>query len=252
MHLIIRLAIAAIMLLPCTPASAAIFSWSDNHFQGAVNGMITNQIAITQGALANSANTRARRQPGVPSALQSAPRPTAASRAAATYRVSLERRRANLARFIAKSRKVDPKGAAAMAQLTASKDIIAEIGTALRPYGLRVDDVADAYTMWWMDAWDAAHGRQSSPDRGQYQAVRAQALQAITTTPEFARADDAAKQEYAEALLVQAAMIEAMIEKYGSDPAMARKIAASVRQGARASGLNLDAMTLTPTGFVLR
>jgi hypothetical protein len=53
-------------------------------------------------------------------------------------------------------------------------------------------------------------------------------------------------------LLVQTALIDAIAEKYGKDPAMAPKIAASVRQGARASGLDLDAMTLTKTGFVPR
>jgi hypothetical protein len=101
-----------------------------------------------------------------------------------------------------------------------------------------------------MSAWQAAHGDASTPSRGKAQAVRAQASDALAATPEFARADDAAKQEYAEALLVQAALIDEMMSQYGSDPAVAPKLAASVRQGARASGLDLDAMTLTEAGFI--
>jgi hypothetical protein len=233
-----------------TPMAAAVSQDFGGYYSGmAMGGLITNQTAITQTSIGRRAATTVQRRTPPALNLNSA---QAIASAGTRYQVSSARRKANLARFVQKSRSVDPQGAAAMAQLIAKQDIIAEIGGALRPYGLRVDDVADAYTVWWVSSWDAAHGRQSPPDRGQMQAVRAQAAQAIAATPEFARADDAAKQEYAEALLVQTALIDAIAEKYGKDRAMAPKIAASVRQGARASGLDLDAMTLTRNGFVPR
>ncbi|HEX8554618.1 MAG TPA: DUF6683 family protein [Sphingomonas sp.] len=166
------------------------------------------------------------------------------------YVPSLQRREVNLARFVAKSRAADHQGAAAMEQLFAGTDVFAAMSKALAPAGLRIDDVADAYAVWWMSAWGAAHGDASTPSRAKAQAVRAQAARALAATSELARADDAAKQEFAEALLVQTALIDGMVEQYGRDPAMAPKIAASVRQGAKASGVDLDAMTLTETGFV--
>jgi hypothetical protein len=169
---------------------------------------------------------------------------------AARFTSSASRRRMNLAKFVERSRAADPAGATAMERLFATTDVVAAIGRALAPVGLRTDDVADAYAVWWMSAWQAAHGDASTPDRVTAQAVRAQAAHAIAATPEFAQADDAMKQEFAEALLVQTALIDGMMEEYGSDPAMAAKIAASVRQGARAAGLDLDAMTLTEAGFV--
>lgn len=215
----------------------------------AMGGLITNQTAITQTSIGRSAAEAVQRRTSSPNGIDEA---QSGASDVSRYQVSVVRRKANLARFVQKSRPVDPQGAAALEQLFATKDIIAEMGTALRRYGLRVDDVADAYTLWWIDSWDAAHGKQTSPDRALLQAVRAQAAQAIAATPEFTRADDAAKQEYAEALLVQAALVEGMVEKYGKDPAMARKIASSARQGARASGLDLDAMTRTKNGFVPR
>jgi hypothetical protein len=177
-------------------------------------------------------------------------RPKSAEPVRSSYLPSPARRRANLARFVEKSRAVDPQGAAALEQLVASTDLIAAFGRALAPLGLRIDDVADAYTVWWVSAWQAAHGDTGTPSRATAQAVRAQAARALAATREFARADDAAKQEYAEALLVQAALIDGMMDVYGSDPTMAPKVAASVRQGARTSGLDLDAMTLTEAGFV--
>lgn len=53
----------------------------------------------------------------------------------------------------------------------------------------------------------------------------------------------------AEALLVRTALIGGMIEEYGRDPTMRAKIASAVRQGTRASDLDLDAMRLTESGF---
>ena len=137
-----------------------------------------------------------------------------------------------------------------MQQMFASTDVIGAMGRALVPLGLRTDDVADAYAVWWMSAWGAANGDNSTPGRATAQAVRAQSARAFAATPEFARADDATKQEYAEALLIQSVLIAGMMDRYGRDPSMMSKIAASVRQGARASGVDLDAMTLTEAGFV--
>ena len=166
------------------------------------------------------------------------------------YSVSQQRRKANLAKFARHTRANNPDSAAKMEQLFSSTDIIAAFATALAPVDLRVDDVADAYAVYWMTAWGAAHGDTSTPSRGKAQAVKAQAARAMASSPEMALADDAAKQEFAEALLLQAAMIDAIGEEYRSDPAIGPKIATSVRQGARAAGLDLDAMTLTEQGFV--
>lgn len=167
-----------------------------------------------------------------------------------TFNPSASRRSANLARFVQQSRKVDPQRAAAMERLFRGTDVIAAMGQALAPVGLRTDDVADAYAVWWMSAWQLAHGDASAPDRATAQAVRAQAADALAVTPEFVSADDAAKQELAEAMLVQAALIDGMMEEYGRDPAMDSKVASSVRQGAKAFGLDLDATMLTKAGFV--
>jgi hypothetical protein len=238
---------ASLALMPSADLSAQ--DLGGYHLGMAMGGLITNQTAITQTSIGRTAAANVRRRTGSP---QNVDKAQAGASSKSQYQVSTARRKANLARFVQKTRPVDPQGAAAMEQLFATKDIIAEMGILLQPFGLRVDDVADAYTIWWMDAWDAAHGVQGAPDRAKMRAVRAQAAQAIAATPEMARADDAAKQEYAEALLVQAALIEAMVEQYGKDPAMAQRIAASVRQGARGAGLDLDAMTLTADGFVPR
>jgi hypothetical protein len=167
-----------------------------------------------------------------------------------TFVPVMSARKANLAGFVEKTRKDDPAGAAKMERLLASTDVIGAIGRGIAPYGLRVDNVADAFTVWWTAAWRAAHGDTSDADQRTTRAVQAQAVNAILTAPEMANATPAQKQQYAEALLVQAALIEASVETYKSDPKMMRQIGNAVRQGAIKSGLDLDAMTLTDQGFV--
>lgn len=166
------------------------------------------------------------------------------------YTPSKSRRAANLARFVEKSRAADPAGAAQLQQLFASGDFIEKVGHSLAPHGMRVDNVADAYTVWWINAWQATRGRNDTTPRGINEAVRAQAGRALSASPQFVGASDAAKQELAESLLVQAAMIDAAVEKSKGDAALLRRIGAAVNQGARRMGVDLTTMQLTERGFV--
>lgn len=166
------------------------------------------------------------------------------------YTPSKSRRAANLARFVERSRAADPAGAAQLQQLFASGDFIEKIGHALAPHGMRVDNVADAYTVWWINAWQATRGRNDSSPRAINEAVRAQAGRALSASPQFVGATDAAKQELAESLLVQAAMIDAAVERSKGDAALLRRIGGAVNQGARRMGVDLTTMQLTEQGFV--
>jgi hypothetical protein len=178
-------------------------------------------------------------------------RPTPAQQNTSTaFTPSLTRRRANLANFVAKTRRSDPGGATKMEQFFASTDPIEAMSVAVAPYGLRVDNVADAYAIYWVQAWQAAHGDTSDPTRPLFQAIKQQSAAALGATPSFAASTDTSKQAFAEALMVQALLISAMVDSSKDDPAMMRQIGTAVRAGAKASGLDLDAMTLTPAGFV--
>ena len=165
------------------------------------------------------------------------------------YLPNITSRQRNLAAFVSKTRKQDPTGAAQMEQLFASTDVIATIGQALAPVGLRVDNVADAYTVYWMSAWQASAGSTVTPSRAQVTKVKQQVTQALLATPEITGASNAQKQEFAEALLVQTALIDASMEQAAGDANQKRAIASAVRKGASAMGLDLDAMTLTEDGF---
>ncbi len=184
--------------------------------------------------------------------LVSANRATASSSPASTnYQPSASRRQANLASFVNKTRSIDPAGAVQMQKLFASTDIIGLIDQKMQStYGMRANNVADAYAVWWVSAWMGSKGRSDDATPGQMAMVKRQAGNALAATPEFASATDAGKQELAEALLVQAAMIGDTIDTYKSDPAMLAKARAAIAKGAREMGLDLNGMTLTDEGFV--
>lgn len=125
-----------------------------------------------------------------------------------------------------------------------------QLNKALEPFGLRTDNVADMYTMYWMNAWEAAHGVSNPTTKAQAQAVRAQVVAAMLKTPDIVKANDAAKQEFAEALLVQALIVDGLDQAAQKDKSLKAQVEAAARQGARGMGLDLDQMRLTEKGFV--
>lgn len=165
------------------------------------------------------------------------------------FKPLLAQRKKNLANFVAKSRAQSPEGGDQLEAMFASTDIIAELGKALVPYGLRTDNMADAYTVYWISAWLAANGRIEDNSRAQVQAIKRQAASALLAVPAISKASSAEKQEFAEAMLVQAAMIDSSMQQAKGNPTQLTAIAKAVRQGAKASGLDLDAMELTEDGF---
>jgi hypothetical protein len=199
-------------------------------------------------------------QPGVNAEmrrLNRAPKSNAAPKTAPTvpaaqlsFRSNPARRQANYANFVAGLATKDPTGARSLQAVFRSTDFIGAVGEAIAPYGLTTNNVADAYTIYWINAWEAAHGIVDSVEtRSRVQAVRRQAASALQATPQFASATDAQKQEFAETLIIQAALISSNTKQVASDPRMSRQLSGAIRQGAKAMGLDLDTMVLTEQGF---
>ena len=179
-----------------------------------------------------------------------APDAAAVASPSLSYLPSPARRKANLAAFVDKSRAADPAAAGQLQSLFASGDIIAKIGQGMAPVGLRVDNLADAYTVWWVNCWSAVHSDYSTPDRATAAAVKAQAARAILAGGKIAGVPDAMKQEFAEALLIQALLLEAALEQAKGNEAQLKAVAVAANAGAKGMGLDLTTMKLTGQGFI--
>lgn len=167
-----------------------------------------------------------------------------------TYRPDPVRRKANIAAFVAKTRAVDPAGADGLAAMFAKGNFFAELQKALPTVGLRVDNVADAYALYWVAAYNATRGINPTPSRAQMDAVKGQTGRALARTPEFAAATDATKQELAETLWIQMFLLDSAIDQSKGKPDQLAKVGRAAATGARGMGLDLTGMTLTETGFV--
>lgn len=166
------------------------------------------------------------------------------------FRSNFAMRKHNLAQFVAKMRAVDPQGAASLQRTFAKGDPIATIAPGLRRYGLRTDDVADAAAAYLVSAWYGVRGRNDDPPLTQVRGVREQMRRVMLLVPAFVSASDAAKQQMAEAMLLQTMIADALVTSAKGKPAQMAKVKAAIGQGARNSfHLDLAKMKLTDSGL---
>lgn len=139
-----------------------------------------------------------------------------------------------------------------MEKLFTSTDIFSQMSGALAPYNFSIENVGDAYAFWWMTAWEGAQGSNRVFSRGEMHAVQLQAHQALASAPKMMGATDSQKQELAEALWIQAAMIDSMVDLAKQQPDLMPQLKQAIRRGASATGVDLDTMRLTDDGFASR
>jgi hypothetical protein len=165
---------------------------------------------------------------------------------------SLERRRANFASFVQNARTADPAGADGLATLLGSGDIIARMEPELAKVGLHTDNLADAYALWWINCWSAVHGDLKTPDRATIDAVKAQAARALLSGGKTAVTSDTLKQQFAEAMLIQALLLDAALQQAKGEAEQLELISSAANKGALEMGLDLRKVTLTQYGFTAR
>ena len=163
---------------------------------------------------------------------------------------SEKRRQQTLQAMVQRVRRSDPAGAAQLEQFLATPDMFGLLDGALAPMGLKTTNLADAFAIWWIAAWNGSRGENDTTDRATAQAVKRQAEAALLSTPGIADLTDAQKQELAESYLIQLALIDASIEWGKANPAGMEQVRRAIAQGAKASGMDLSKVTLTEEGFV--
>lgn len=168
-----------------------------------------------------------------------------------TYRYARQRTQENLRTFLART--PDPVARADLEQMFAAQPaLMDDISAAVRAYGFDPHNVADAYAAWWINVWGVSQKTDIEPDAATVEAVKQQVRSALAATPYLDQSGDAERQQDAEAFLLQAALLGSAFEQMKGDPKMLDQLAQAAHQGAKASGLDLAKMTLTPKGFVPR
>jgi hypothetical protein len=171
-----------------------------------------------------------------------------------TYKVSMQRRKANFESFIQKSMAANPVAGAEVRNALSGKDIIAMASPVLgNRFGLQINRVNDAYAFWMVMAWGASNNVDGEPTRQQFDAVKSQVSNTMNTLPNMQNATDIVKQNFAEALWVQGIFLNEAMGQIQNDPAAQRKLAASVMASSkREMNVDFSTITLTDSGFVPR
>jgi hypothetical protein len=122
----------------------------------------------------------------------------------------------------------------------------------LSKYGLSVNNLADAYALYWVSAWQTSNGVfDKEPSLKQMKAVQAQVSRALFSLPVFANASASQKQAYSEVLLVQALVAASFGDQVKAGTMKLSNVKDGIRKGAKALGVDLDGFVLIETGFIL-
>lgn len=133
-----------------------------------------------------------------------------------------------------------------------NNDIFAQTEAALRPYGLRTNNLADAMTMFLICAWDAAHGVSEESSRAKVTAVRRQMQAALSTNQTIGGLSDITKQQLSDTLFINALLIQAMADAAKDNPAIKANVQRSAMQGAATFGFDLSTITVGENGISVR
>lgn len=191
--------------------------------------------------------------------LMTTPLPATIAAAQAQEAASPTRFTRDPALFAAKKEQVaavyDQASPAAGAEVRAlfAQDLLGMIAAPLARMGLSSEDVADAITIYWIAAYDASHGiigQETDPTLAR--GARAQIGRLVAGMPQLAGAGDAEKQDLADTMLLQALLIEAMMQTAADGNAVSIQAASDQvhRDAAQLIGTDLRKVELTAAGFV--
>ena len=174
----------------------------------------------------------------------------AASNAGLGFNPSMERRRATYNQLVEEVYLRDPGAAQQLQQTFAQTDLVAAAGEVTRQLGLDPHNLGDVMAIWLITAYEGSRTRIVTPSPAQARAVANQTAGALAASPLAAPGAEADRQQLAEALLVEAVMIENAIEATGTNPVARTQLRRSFKKSAEAAGMDLTALRLTEGGFV--
>lgn len=157
------------------------------------------------------------------------------------------------------ARQQDPRAADELADAFRRTDIVAEFDRGMSGYGLDGNDLADAFTAYWLINWMVANripgdGSQN-PSRGEVQAARDQLALAMTRNPGVRGMSAAERQQLAESLVYNFVILDAahtQASQPGHESEFEELSNVWRLHGRRILGVDLRELDLTRQGFERR
>lgn len=166
-----------------------------------------------------------------------------------TFTVSQELRDQNQAKFIEGLRAMNE----AVANDLAGHDLIGMFGEAVAKYGLKTDNVADAYTAFLIVNHSIVNKDDSESTQAQVDGTLQMVRQTMEAMPDLIDASDHDKQSMTDALFLQALLNQITFDSVKDvQPEGLQNVIDEVRRGSQEMGINLDNFEMTPDGLVAR
>lgn len=215
---------------------------------GALNlGQLGATIGVASSMRAQVSRGRVATQP--PARRTAGGRTATARPDALTFRADPARRDATVERWLTRIGRQEPASAATLRGSLAKGGLGRVSGRWLGRYGMSTDDAAAAAAAYLSIAWLVAQGDGGDPTRAQMAGLRDQVGRAIAASPGWASAGTAARQEFADTLLLQAAVSTALLQG-AATPARRTAVSTAVADGARSTfGVDVRRMALTAQGL---
>lgn len=143
---------------------------------------------------------------------------SAAQESVTSFNVSRVRTRQNVKSYIAQARANNPTLAAQYSQILETNDFDDLMGEIMRVAGLRRDNVADAFAIYWVQSWMIANHGAIKPNLTMIQAVRGQSNKIMLNLHQSIGDDDASKQKFADIHLMQMMILLSGYQQVETNP----------------------------------
>jgi hypothetical protein len=152
--------------------------------------------------------------------------------------------------LIDQTRRGDAEAGRQMEAMFTTGGFVQSIESALRSYGMKPNNLADAYSVWMVNMYSAARGDETPTSPATMKAVRDQVARSFASMPEFISAPDAKKQVLSDELLFRGAIIGGSLSSFTKGSDLRNEFIDNVRQTSKKSGFDVDTVSLTEEGFV--
>jgi hypothetical protein len=167
-----------------------------------------------------------------------------------TFKPSQARRQQSISDFLKRVRAINPSAEETIRLQLSQADIFSFLQTQLSPLGFDINNVADAYSVYWISLWEASNGLVRPSNATEMAAVKAQVTKIMESAPQFSALNPLDKQAYSDDLYLTAIMLGASLEAVKNDKKQLMEYAAKIKKQANAQGFEIDSLTLTEDGFV--
>ena len=151
--------------------------------------------------------------------------------------------------FVAAMSQASPELGTQLGAAFGGADVFAQIDAGLEPFGLKTNNIADAYTLYMVNAWMASQGNRDQNTRAQADGTKAMVMATFSATPDLLKLDARQKQLFADSLVLNAMLYDSMLQATADNVQATQNVQGEVTAAAKLLGIDLSLFSMTPNGL---